>query len=48
MQIGCELHTLADWATFDDERIMKMDRGALKFWRSNKAALMALCEGRKG
>ena len=46
MQIGCELHAFADWAGFDDARIVKMDRGALKFWRANKAALLALCEAR--
>ena len=43
LQIGCELHTFADWASFDDARIVAMDRGALKFWRENKNALLALC-----
>ena len=43
MQIGCELHSLADWATFDDERIVLMDgREALRFWRAHKDALLAL------
>ena len=43
MQIGCELHPLADWAAFDDARICAMDgRHALRFWRANKAALLAL------
>jgi hypothetical protein len=45
MQIGCELHTLAEWRDFDDERIVKMDgRSALRFWRSHKAALLAMAE----
>jgi uncharacterized protein YjbI with pentapeptide repeats len=49
MQIGCELHSLADWAAFDDARIVQMDRQALRFWRAHKTALLALAEsdGRK-
>ena len=43
MQIGCELHSLADWAAFDDRRIAEMDgKCALKFWHAYKAALFAL------
>ena len=43
MQIGCELHPLAEWATFDDARICAMDgRDALRFWRAHKDALLAL------
>jgi uncharacterized protein YjbI with pentapeptide repeats len=42
MQIGCELHTLADWASFEDARIVKMDRQALRFWRAHKDSLLAL------
>ena len=43
MQIGCELHTLAEWAAFDDARIVEMDgKNALRFWRNHKAALLAL------
>ena len=43
MQIGCELHSLAEWQTFDDARICAMDgRDALRFWRDNKEALLSL------
>lgn len=42
MQIGCEFHSLADWWSYDDERIKRMDRGALKFWRAHKQAIFAL------
>jgi len=43
MQIGCELHTLAEWAAFDDARIVAMGgKDALRFWRNHKAALLAL------
>ena len=43
MQIGCELHTLAEWEAFDDERIARMDgRTSRKFWDAHKSALLAL------
>ena len=51
MQIGCQIHPLADWAAFDDAAIAAMDgRDALRFWRANKAALFALAaaDGRWG
>ena len=45
MQIGCELHSLADWRGFDDAHIVQMDgKDALRFWRAHKAALLALAE----
>ena len=50
MQIGCELHKLADWATFDNERIARMDDiKARKFWDAYGPALLALAaaDGRK-
>jgi hypothetical protein len=43
MQIGCQLHSLADWEAFDDRQIAEMDgRDALRFWRENKAALLGM------
>jgi hypothetical protein len=42
MQIGCELHSLADWQSFDDARIVQMDWQALRFWRDHKDALLSL------
>jgi len=50
MQIGCEFHSLADWFSFDDHRILEMDgKTALKFWRNWKKPLQAICKagGRK-
>jgi hypothetical protein len=48
MQIGCELHTFAEWGAFDDRRIVSMDgRHALRFWRDHKDALLALCASRE-
>ena len=46
MQIGCELHSLADWSTFDDRRIAAMDgRDALRFWSAHKEALLGMARG---
>ena len=46
MQIGCELHTLAEWGGFDNERICRMDgRRARKFWDAHGASLLALAKG---
>ena len=43
MKIGCELHSLADWHSFSDRRILEMDnRRALEFWRKNKEAIFSL------
>ena len=46
MEIECELHPLAEWAAFDDDRIIQMDgKDALKFWRSHKEGLLAIARG---
>ena len=43
IQIGCQLHKTAEWAGFSDAAIAEMDgRNALRFWRTNKAAVLAL------
>ena len=43
MQIGCELHSLAEWEAFDNERIAKMDgTRSRRFWDANRDALLAL------
>ena len=43
MRIGCQLHSLADWATFTNRDIVEMDgTDALLFWRRHKAMLLAL------
>ena len=45
MQIGCKLHSLADWAAFDDKRIAQMDgTKSARFWRDNKDALLAIAK----
>ena len=46
MQIGCELHRLSDWESFDDDRIARMDaRQAKKFWAAHKDALLSMARG---
>ena len=48
MKIGCELHTLADWAAFDNQRIASMDGlRARRFWGAYKEPLLALARADK-
>ena len=48
MQIGCELHTLAEWAVFDCERIARMDGVASRrFWKAHGPALLAIAASDK-
>ena len=43
IQIGCEMHTISEWAELDDRRIIEMDGAtAAKFWKAHKAAILAL------
>ena len=45
VQIGCQLHKTSEWAAFDDDAIARMDgRTALRFWRQNKVAILALAD----
>ena len=46
MQIGCELHSLAEWEAFDNERIARMAGvAARRFWDAHKDGLLALARG---
>jgi uncharacterized protein YjbI with pentapeptide repeats len=45
--IGCRHHKLHEWFAFSDETINKMDGGALKWWRENKAMLYTWSESAK-
>jgi hypothetical protein len=47
LRIGCQVHLISDWASFDDDRISEMSSSALAFWRKYKSAIMALCEAHK-
>ena len=44
MRIGCQRYTIEEWRNFSDEEIVKMDFGALKFWRQWKVLLLAMCD----
>ncbi len=43
IKIGCELHSIAEWAAFNNERIARMDGArARRFWDRHKTAILAL------
>lgn len=43
MIIGCQCHSLAEWAEFDDLSIIEMDgKKALEFWRAHKDSFLAM------
>ena len=45
IQIGCELHSHDEWASFDDARISMMDGlKARRFWQDNKDVILAIAK----
>jgi hypothetical protein len=45
MDIGCQMHAIAEWRAFDDRRIAEMDGlTGSHFWRDFGPTLLALCE----
>jgi len=44
MAIGCKNYLHAEWESFTDKEIQRMDTDALEFWQKNKSMLLALCE----
>ena len=50
IKIGCEQHSIAEWAAFDNERIARMDGvRARRFWHRHKAAILAFAaSGERG
>jgi len=43
IKIGCELHSIAEWQAFDNERIARMDgTRARRFWDRHKTAILCL------
>ena len=44
LRIGCQVHLISKWKSFDDNAISKMAPSAVKFWTKHKAALIALCD----
>ena len=43
LRIGCQRHTHAEWAAFDDATIAGMDEDAADFWAQWKAPLLVMC-----
>ena len=43
LTIGCQRHSHAEWAEFDDEKISRMEYRALDFWRRWKTVLLGVC-----
>ncbi|MCI4437525.1 MAG: hypothetical protein JHC33_12020, partial [Ignisphaera sp.] len=44
IKIGCKNHSIADWYSFTDEEISKMDCGALTWWRTWKPIIFAIID----
>ena len=44
MAIGCEQHSIDDWAEFESDRINQMDRDALAFWTQYKPIIFGMIE----
>jgi hypothetical protein len=45
MKIGCEFHSIKNWMSFTDSRVLEMDgRTALKWWREWRAPIQSICE----
>jgi len=45
MQIGCENHSIEEWKSFDDKRILEMEgKKALEFWKKYKDFIFTAIE----
>jgi hypothetical protein len=42
IRIGCEYHSVAEWAGFSDDAIAAMDKRALEWWRENKEIVLSI------
>ena len=47
MRIGCQIHMVEEWKSFNDDQISEMDSHALAFWNKNKAMLLSICDSYK-
>jgi hypothetical protein len=47
MKIGCEMHSIAEWFSYNNKEIAEMDgKQALKFWKEWKKPLKQICKTR--
>ena len=44
MKIGCQLHLISEWRSFNDDEISEMSSRALEFWNKYKSVLLSMCE----
>ena len=44
MKIGCQLHLISEWRSFNDDEISEMSSRALEFWNKYKSVLLPMCE----
>ena len=44
IQIGCQRHTIEEWKSFNDEKIIHMDIRALEWWTKWKPIIMQIIE----
>jgi hypothetical protein len=45
MQIGCQKHSVSEWAAFTDDEINNMSPpDSLLFWVTHKTMLLGLCD----
>ncbi len=42
IKIGCEFYKTSEWASFDNDRINKMDSSAVNFWDEHKNTILFL------
>ena len=45
--IGCQKHTIEEWANFTDEEISAMDSNALTWWKKYKDIIFSIIEKSK-
>ena len=43
-KIGCEFHSIDEWASFSDVEIENMDYGALNWWNDHKELIIGLAK----
>ncbi len=44
LRIGCQVHLISEWKSFDDNAIKQMAGSAAEFWAKYKTAIIALCD----
>lgn len=45
IQIGCQVHSVTEWANFSDEEISEMHSNAIEYWKKHKKIILAIAQG---